>query len=106
MEEIKRELVKKHLEDWNGLKKSSIEHFVKSGKASGSFWMALKNMLDEYAEQLRIPGVRGRFSRDEAEEFLQSKDIWNHPYISDRTNNNGYEVADLMAEFANSLNDR
>lgn len=56
-----------------------------------------------YAEQLRIHSVRGRFSRDEAEAFLQSKDIWNHPYISDRTNNNGYEVADLMAEFANQF---
>lgn len=37
MEEIKRELIKKHLEDWDGLKKSSIEHFAQSGKISGSF---------------------------------------------------------------------
>ena len=50
--------------------------------------------------------VRGTLSRDEAEEFLQSKDIWNHPYISDRENKNGYEVADLMAEFANLPNNR
>lgn len=45
---------------------------------------------------------RRKFSRDEAEEFLQSKDIWNHPYISDRQNKNSYEVADLIAEFANT----
>ena len=42
------------------------------------------------------------FSRDEAEEFLQSKDIWHHPYISDRQNKNSYEVAGLIAEFANT----
>lgn len=57
MEEIKRELIKKHLEDWDGLKKSSIEHFAQSGKVSGSFFTALKDMLDEYAEQLRIHDV-------------------------------------------------
>jgi hypothetical protein len=38
--------------------------------------------------------------RWDAEEWLQKhKDIWNHPIISDRTNKNGFEVADLMAEF-------
>ena len=38
--------------------------------------------------------------RDDAEDFLQTKDIWNHPRISDRTDKESYEVADLMAEFA------
>ena len=38
--------------------------------------------------------------RDDAEDFLATKDIWNHPRISDRTDNESYEVADLMAEFA------
>lgn len=42
--------------------------------------------------------------RFDAEEFLNKKDIWNHPIISDRNNINGYEVADLMAEFANRYN--
>jgi hypothetical protein len=37
----------------------------------------------------------------DADDFLNTKDIWNHPYISDRTESNGYEVAQLMAEFAN-----
>ncbi len=38
--------------------------------------------------------------RFDAEEWLQeNKDIWNHPIISDRTEKNSYEVADLMAEF-------
>jgi hypothetical protein len=39
-----------------------------------------------------------------AEEWLQkNKDIWNHPMVTDRTNSNAYEVADLMAEFANHI---
>lgn len=48
----KEELIKKHLEGWNGLQKASIEHFAESGKASGSFFMALKAMLDEHAENV------------------------------------------------------
>lgn len=40
--------------------------------------------------------------RSDAEEFLgNKKDIWNHPRIADRNNKESYEVADLMAEFAN-----
>jgi hypothetical protein len=39
--------------------------------------------------------------RWDAEGYLNTKDIWNHPMVSDRINKNGYEVADLMAEFAN-----
>jgi len=40
----------------------------------------------------------------DAEEWLQhNKDIWNHPMVTDRTETNGYEVADLMAEFANYI---
>lgn len=55
MEEIKREVIKKHLEGWeNDLRKPSIEYFVKKGKVNGSFFMALKDMLDDYVEQLRI----------------------------------------------------
>lgn len=39
---------------------------------------------------------------DDAEEWLQNeRDIWNHPYISDRTNKNTYELAELLADFVN-----
>lgn len=38
--------------------------------------------------------------RDDAEDFLATKDIWNHPRITDRCDKESYEVADLMAEFA------
>jgi len=48
----KEELIKKHLEGWNGLQKTSIDYFAESGKASGSFFMALKEMLDEHAENV------------------------------------------------------
>lgn len=42
--------------------------------------------------------------RFDAEEWLgENKDIWNHPRISDRTDKESYEVADLMAEFAMSF---
>lgn len=50
MEELKRELIKKHLEGWHGLEQLSIKHFAETGKASGSFLMALKLMMDEYVE--------------------------------------------------------
>ena len=42
--------------------------------------------------------------RWDAEEWLQkNKDIWNHPMVTDRTDSNAYEVADLMADFANYI---
>lgn len=34
---IKEDLIKKHLENWHGLGLYSIEHFAKTGKASGTF---------------------------------------------------------------------
>ena len=62
MEEIKREVIKKHLEGWErDLKNTSIENFAKSGKVSGSFFMALKEMLDDYVEQLRLHNVSKLF---------------------------------------------
>lgn len=40
----------------------------------------------------------------DAEEWLQhNKDIWNHPMVTDRTDRNAYEVADLIAEFTNYI---
>ncbi len=61
MEEIKREVIKKHLEGWErDLRNTSIEYFAKSGKVSGSFFMALKDMLDDYVEQLLKHDVSNR----------------------------------------------
>ena len=42
--------------------------------------------------------------RFDAEDWLgENKDIWNHPRITDRSDKESYEVADLMAEFANQF---
>ena len=52
MEELKRELIKKHLSFGNGdFFHASVKHYEETGKASGSFFMALKAMMDEYAER-------------------------------------------------------
>ena len=43
-------------------------------------------------------------NRWDAEEWLgKNKDIWNHPRVTDRNDKESYEVADLMAEYANWL---
>jgi hypothetical protein len=39
--------------------------------------------------------------RWDAEDFLIEKGVSNHPRVSDCSNKESYEVADLMAEFAN-----
>lgn len=39
--------------------------------------------------------------RWDAEELLNSKDVFNHPRVETRLNDDSFEVADLMAEFAN-----
>lgn len=40
----------------------------------------------------------------DAEEFLnKERDIWNHQGISDRNGTHYYEIAELMADFANSF---
>jgi hypothetical protein len=38
-------------------------------------------------------------SRITGEEFLQSKDIWNHPILTDRNNKECYDVAELLDEY-------
>ncbi len=39
-------------------------------------------------------------NRMTGEEFLQSKDIWNHPNLTDRNNKECYDVAELLEEYA------
>lgn len=58
------------------------------------------------AELLRLFGVSGQLplpcERFDAEDWLgEHKNIWNHPRVTDRNDKESYEVADLMAEFAN-----
>ncbi len=49
-EQLKRQVISKHIEGWNDdkMKNSSIEHFAKHGKASGGFFLAIKEMLEDY----------------------------------------------------------
>lgn len=73
----------------------------------GNYLVGRENKAKIISEILVLFNVSvSSVSRDEAEDFLQSKDIFNHPVISDRTESNGYEVADLMAEFYNTTNSR
>lgn len=48
-EELKAELIKKHLEGLSGLERASVEYFAETGKVSGSLFIALKAMMEEYA---------------------------------------------------------
>ena len=57
----------------------------------------------EFCRDLIAIGVA---DRSDAEEFLARKNISNHPHIQDSvTGKEDYEVADLMAEFANKYYD-
>ena len=61
--------------------------------------LPLENNLQEI---IRIVNEVSDANRDDAEVWLgEQKDIWHHPLLGDRKNRNSYEVADLMAEFAN-----
>ena len=62
------------------------------------------NKADEILLGLFNVSVSLPAERFDAEDFLNTKDIYNHPIITDRENVNGYEVADLMAEFVNKYN--
>ena len=60
---------------------------------------AHQQVLNLFAVMPSLP-----IERFDAEDWLcENKDIWNHPRITDRTNKESYEVADLMAEFTNQF---
>ena len=50
-----KELIKKHLEEfgYNDYFVSSVESYLKTQKASGNFYLALTQMLDEHGKQLQ-----------------------------------------------------
>lgn len=59
---------------------------------------------DDKLLSLSIVGVSLPIESFDCEEWLgEHRDIWHHPYVSDRTNTNAYEVAQLMADFSNSI---
>ena len=88
----------------NILKEHSIDHHHEGIVLQESWFV---DVAEEIVKNCSTQNVSvSSVSYDEAEEFLQSKDIFHHPYISDRTDSNSYEVADLMAEFFNTINSR
>lgn len=63
---------------------------------------AARQAVNECKQGVVMPSLP--IDRWDAEEWLgKNKDIWNHPRITDRNDKESYEVADLMAEYANWL---
>lgn len=84
-------------------KGEDFEIIVQHAQSGSAYGMPLsKNAY----EQLRQHFVSGQLplpsERFDAEDWLgERKDIWNHPRVTDRNDKESYDVADLMAEFAN-----
>ena len=52
--ELHKKLIEENLENWNGLKKVSIDHFAQTGKVSGSFFLALMEYAEKYHEAKKV----------------------------------------------------
>ena len=50
-EEILRDLIDKHLEFKSGLETTSIQYYAEYGKVSGSMYLNVKRLCEEYASQ-------------------------------------------------------
>lgn len=82
-----------------------------SPTVGGAFWMGMVEILEEYyqhkskAENLPISGVRLSLpDYNDAEKFIQEeKDIWSHPYITNRVNE-GFDLVDILVEFVRYWN--
>lgn len=116
--EVMRQMIKLHLCDWDDISHGSVKYYAETKKISGGLLLAIERVMrlwheyivkrkatvekaESYAAQLR-PTMH--YEREDAERWLsEKKDIWNHPMVSDRTDKNSYEVADLMAEFASQF---
>lgn len=83
---------------WNGDKFRHLKFIEEIEQYADDLEQQLKNCnLQNVSFSLPI-------ERFDAEDWLgENKDIWNHPIITDRNGLESYEVADLMAEFANSV---
>jgi len=79
-------------------KRDMIENALTETADAKYLWDACHALYEKYRSENELPDEVDDW---DAEEFLNSKDIYDHPMISDRLNNNGYEVASLIAEFYN-----
>ena len=50
-EEILRDLIEKHLEFKSGLETTSIQYYAEYGKVSGSMYLNVRRLCEEYASQ-------------------------------------------------------
>lgn len=76
-EEIKQQLIKKHLTGWTGLESASINHYAETGKISGSLSIAIHKMLDEYASQQRTEGIKEGFDAARERRYLSPYNKYN-----------------------------
>jgi len=76
---MNKELIKKHLERWEGLQVASIQNYAETGKISGFLYLAIEKMLDEHAKEAYNQAIR------DADEHIISrlKPIINAQFIYD-----------------------
>lgn len=55
---MNKELIKKHLERWEGLQVASIQNYAETGKISGFLYLAIEKMLDEHAKEAYNQAIR------------------------------------------------
>ena len=80
--------------------------YIRERDTEGNYLLSSSDKAKMISEILDLFAVSGSLpiERFDAEDWLgEKKDIWNHPIITDRNGLKSYEVADLMAEFANSV---
>jgi len=52
--DLHKKLIAENLENWQEPQKSCIEHFYKTGKVSGSFFLALMEYAEKYHEARKV----------------------------------------------------
>jgi len=85
--------------------KQILEEII-NRNTEGNYLLSKSDKAKIISEILDLLGVTPLLPIDkwDAEDFLLTKGISNHPQIQDSvTGNNNYEVADLIAEYANSF---
>lgn len=82
-----KEIIKKHIGGWNVdvMRQSSIDSFAESGRISGGFLIAVKSMMQEYAEH-----------------YHKAQQL---PTVSDLTKNNILELLNAYKSEVDNFND-
>lgn len=73
LEAQKDVLIIEHIEKmWGGLEMASIQHFVETGKVSGSFYLALKTIMEEYANKAIAGAIEAQDDWKRVEDEMRS----------------------------------